>query len=180
MPQEVIIKASILEKGRRLFVTGILALSILLMATSLFIQNYYRQQTYVKWLEGKLSATRDPSEEVTSARRAIQQVIGLHEANLLFLEALVRLHEVVPKEIYFTELNLTKDHRFQIQGRAESMTSVFDFVNTLKSLSLFQGIETKRLTKRISDNKEVVDFEIDSVLSDQKGVFPAEAARPIR
>ena len=135
VPQEVIIKASILEKGRRLFMTGILSLSLFLVAISFFAQNYYRKQAYLKWLEDKLSVTQKSSEEVTSARRAIQEVIGLHESNLRLLEALVRLHEMVPKGIYFTEINLTKDNRFQIQGRAESMTSVFDFVNSLKSLS---------------------------------------------
>lgn len=164
VPEETLLKESILEKGRSLLVTGVLALSIFLVVSGIFGAMYYRKIQYLKWLDTKYAATQDTAGQVRAMKKRVKDVLEMHDTSLRIFDEIIHVHRVIPKEIYLTEVNISKDDRFQMQGRAESMTSVFDFVNSVKSSALFKDVETKRINKRIVDNKEVVDFEIDSRL----------------
>ncbi|MBI4432252.1 MAG: pilus assembly protein PilM [Candidatus Omnitrophica bacterium] len=166
VPEETLLKESLLEKGRNLLWTGILALSIFLVVSGIFATKVYRKTQYLKWLENRVASTQDTANQVESMKKRIKDGLALHDAGMRFFDEIIHVHRILPKEIYLTEISVARDERLQIQGRAETMTSVFDFVNNLKSNALFREVETKRINKRMVDNKEIVDFEIESRLAD--------------
>ena len=165
VPQERLLKESLVEKSKHLLVTGVLCISIFLVILGTLAEGFYKKQTYLKWLDQQLIQTQPKSDEVRFVCDRIKVILGLHDSSLRLFQELGHIHDQLPKEIYLTELNLVRDNHMEIQGRAESMTAALDFVNNLKKNSLFKETDAKRLTKRIVNTSEVVDFEIDSQLS---------------
>lgn len=164
VPQEILIKASLVEKSRNLFVTGILSFSIFLTLLAWFMARYFDKVNYLHWLEQKSQATASSADLVALHRAHIKDVLYMHQASGRFFEEIQHIIRSVPNDIYLTEMNWTRDNRLVLQGRAETMTGAFNFVNSIKANSDFQSVDTKRLNKRIVDNKEVVDFEIESFI----------------
>ena len=163
VPQEVVMREDVIEKGRQLMVTGVFAMSIFLLVISLFASRFYQKKSYLKWLDQKIATTSPEAGRVDGLRKSVKYAEVIQEGNKRVLKALAQVHEKIPNQIYLTLINCTKDGHFQMQGRADSITDVFSFSEQLKASLLFRDLEAKRLTKRIVDNHEVVDFEIDSV-----------------
>ncbi len=165
VPHEVAIQETLVRKSRSLFVTGILSLSIFLIVLASFAAKFYQKQSYLKMLEEKARGTSQPAELVAKKKQRINEILKIHDSSIRFFDEFLHVVRAVPDDIYITEMNLTKENHFLLQGRSSSMTSVFNFVNELKANKEFKNVESKRLTKRIVENKEVVDFEIDSIVS---------------
>jgi Tfp pilus assembly PilM family ATPase len=165
-PQELLLKSSLVEKGRSLMLTGVLALALCLTVVASFAGHYYRRQGYLRWLEQQTAFTEAEAQASRRAKAAIGQVVELRGANARVFEAVRLVRRSMPQAVYLTEMNIVRDRRLQLTGRAESMGAVFEFMNALKTHALFSELETKRLTKRMVNNQEVVDFEIVSRLQE--------------
>ena len=177
LPQETAIEAALVEKGRNLFKTGILALAIFLVSIALFSMRFYSKQSYLRWLEARTAATQAEADEVRTNRARIKDILQTHDTSVRFFGQIAHLYGSIPQEIYLTELNFTKERHMELQGRARTMTDVFAFVSGLQSDKAFRSVETKRLAKRIVNDREVVDFEIDSVLSPESSANLAKLQR---
>ncbi len=165
VPQEVLIQSALVAKGREVLVMGVLILLIVLAGIGFFGWKYYLQQSYSDWLDQNIHATDPDAQQVESTRLLIKEIVRLNSFTSGFFEDLLHIIGALPREMYLTELNLGKERTVDMRGRSDKMTSVFDFVNQLKSRPTFLEVETKQLTKRIVQNKEVVDFEIHCRLS---------------
>jgi Tfp pilus assembly protein PilN len=144
---------------------GVWLLLIAILCVAFFGLKYYKRSSYLEWLQEKVRATEQDAEHVESTRSLLKEILRLNSASSDFFKDLIHLYNTLPREMYLTDLTLSKDRLLDMRGRSDKMTSVFDFVNQLKSRPTFQEVETRQLTKRIADNKEVVDFEIHCRLS---------------
>lgn len=162
IPQEVVIKASLLQKGRNLLVTGVLALSIFIVSLVTVAAKHYERISYLDWLKSQTSMTAAPAAEVRATAQKAESILRIAEIRNAFFTQTVEVSQLLPNQIYLTELQITKEGKLLMQGRAESMSHVLAFVEEMKKHEVFRQTETKGLTKRIVNNQEVVDFEINS------------------
>lgn len=164
VPQETVVQASLLEKSRHLLMLGVLIFSLFLASIGIVLSVFYAQQKALRNLQTQMTAVEGESVVVQERRQRIKDIINLSEDSDHLFNELAQIYRVAPKEIYITELSVNEERRLVIQGRSDSMTGIFDFVNALKANSLFHDLDTQRMTKRIINNKEVVDFQIDAKL----------------
>lgn len=172
IPQEITIRASFMEKSRNLLIAGVLSLSIFLVVIAIFVSRYYDKLAYLQWLKQQAAVTAPSALEVQQNRSHVREILTIHYGNARLFDVFGHLAHIMPHEIYLTDLNLNKEDELLIQGRSDSMTGALELVNQLKADKNFQDVEAKRLTKRIVDNKEIVDFEISSHLALKGGGEP--------
>ncbi|MBF0253548.1 MAG: pilus assembly protein PilM [Candidatus Omnitrophica bacterium] len=164
LPQEIVIEAALIQKGRDLLILGALGFSIFIILMGIFISAFFGKRQYAEWLRERVRTTEAETQAVGRTRSFIKQIMDLNDATADEFRELLYLHRVLPHEIYLTEVALSANRIFTIRGRASEMTQVFSLVNELEQSKLFREVKTQHLTKRIVKDKEFVDFEIDSVV----------------
>jgi Tfp pilus assembly protein PilN len=85
------------------------------------------------------------------------------------LEILTELYTVIPPEIELLDIRYEDQTKFTLRGTAESMASVFAFVDGMEKSKFFRDVKTRYTTKRKKGLKDVTDFEIVCVLEQETG-----------
>ena len=76
------------------------------------------------------------------------------------LEILDELYAVTPTDIAFSSINYDGQGKFSLVGSAQSMSTIFSFVNKMEKSKYFKDVKTKYTTRRKEGDQDVVDFEI--------------------
>jgi Tfp pilus assembly protein PilN len=70
----------------------------------------------------------------------------------------------VPLDLKLTDVKFDEQGRFSVRGTADTMSTVFSFVEYMEKSKYFKDVKTKYTTKRKEETKDVADFEINSLL----------------
>lgn len=157
---ELRIKKQMEDRRKKITITGILALSVVMMLSVLFFMIYYNKSNYLSQLKRAIAANEKEAGEVERMRACIdlvRQRLDVRERSLNMLHEIMRL---TPKEIYFTDIDITEKDQTVMQGRAVAMSNVFEFVTTLENSSFFENVKTTYTTTKKDKDTEYAKFEI--------------------
>jgi len=165
IPEEVKLRKSVEEKGRELIKTGIFILTIFVLIFSILLSKIYFKGNYLNMLNKEYQSLNQKAQELETDFAKISLVKNYLSNRGYSLEILTNLHEVAPFDLKLSDIRFEGEGKFTIKGTAESMSTVFSFVDSLENSKYFQDVKTRYTTKRKDGLKDVTDFEIVSTLT---------------
>jgi len=160
MPQEARIYRLMEARRKALTVMGILFAAIAMMASSFLLAGIYNKTSYLGRLKKEISRVGKNADEARKMRVRISLVEKRLDAKGTSLDILNEVHKLIPKEIYFTSINIEEKKQAILKGRASAMSDVFRFVTTLENSPYFKNAKTTYTTTKKEEDKEYADFEI--------------------
>ena len=97
---------------------------------------------------------------VERMRRQVYLVEGRLDAKRRSINVLKEVHQLTPKEISYTNIDIDEDDKVGLQGRASEMSTVFSFVTTLEKSPYFENVKTTYTTTKKDESGEYTKFEI--------------------
>ncbi|MFA5099660.1 MAG: PilN domain-containing protein [Candidatus Omnitrophota bacterium] len=167
IPEEVKLKQILQKRGQDLLQMGILFLTILVLGFFMLLSNIYFKAEYVKILDEKLIKLDEQTSALEADFMKITLMRDYFSGQGYALDVIGELVEQVPGEIELNEIRYDGQGKLSVKGIADSMSSVFGFVDSLSKTQYFKEVKTRYTTKRKEAGQDVVDFEINSLL--QKG-----------
>lgn len=167
IPEEIKLRKSFEKRGRDLIKTGILVLITFILVISMLVTHIFLKSMYLKKIEaayGPLSAEAQELEKYFSRINLVRKYLSQRSYPL---EVLAELYDTVPDDMEVSDIRFAEEGRFSIKGTAESMSSVFTFVEGLQESEYFKNVKTRYTSKRKEGSKDVTDFEIISSLLEE-------------
>ncbi len=175
---ELRIKKQMEGRRKQITVTGVLALSIVMMLSTLFVIGFYGKSSYLAQIKRSIANIEKDASEVEKMRSSINLVKGRLDAKKSSINILNEISRLTPKEIYFTNINIEEDRQTVLQGRAAAMSNVFEFVTTLENSPYFENVQTTYTTTKKEKETEYAKFEIICMHEKDSENFSGEAPEP--
>ncbi len=164
IPEEIKLKMALKRRSRDLISSSILFLVILVLIFLTLLSNIYFKSTYLKNLNAKYQSLAKDAKNLEEASQKNSLIRGYLANRGISLRVLAELHEIAPLYLELNDIRFEKEGKFTIRGTAESMSTVFSFVDALEKSKYFKEVKTKYTTRRQEGKKDVTDFEINSLL----------------
>jgi Tfp pilus assembly PilM family ATPase len=163
-PEEAKLRLALEERGRDLIKTGILVLTAFVMVFSILISKIYFKSNYLKILSAKYEPLNRDAEKLEKEFVGVSRIKDYLMDREFPLEVLVNLYTVANPDLELNDIRYDEQGKFSVKGTAETMSTVFSFVDALEKSKYFKDVKTRYTTKRKEGAREVADFEINMVL----------------
>jgi Tfp pilus assembly PilM family ATPase len=168
MPEEIKLKKAFEEKSRNLIWTGFFSLSIFILIFVFLTTKLTLRRIYLDKLEERSKYIHKEAKEVEEKFKRIQLIKRYLFLRGYPLEILDKIYENIPSTMRLSEIRFDKKNRFlSLKGTADSMTTIYSFVDSLSKEDYFKDVKTKYTTKRKEEDKEVADFELSVILKER-------------
>lgn len=165
IPEEVKLRKAFEERGRELIKTGIFCLTIFILVCLILMGKIYFKSIYLQQLNQKYIELNNEAKKLEKNFVKVRIMRNYLTNRGYSLEVLNELYKIAPLDMRFNDIRYFNRERFTIMGTAESMATVFSFVDSLKKSRYFEDVKTRYTTKRKEDGRDVADFEIVSMLA---------------
>lgn len=126
------------------------------------------RRVYLDRLEERSKYIHKEAKELEEKFKKIQLIKRYLLLRGYSLEILDKIYENVPSTMRLSEIRFDKKNRFlSLKGTADSMTTIYSFVDSLSKEDCFRDVKTKYTTKRKEEDKEVADFELSVTLKER-------------
>jgi Tfp pilus assembly protein PilN len=167
VPQEHQIGKAVKEKGKDLYIMGILLVFILVAFSGVFLGRMYNKERYLGQLKQRLDEIQNKTKELNSMIRGIETIKDRVYTRGMSLNLLYEVHRAVLPEMHLTSISFDGKQELTLRGESNEMAEVSSFVNKLEESVYFQNVKSKYATKRKAGDKEITDFEISCPLADK-------------
>jgi hypothetical protein len=164
IPEEIKLRKSLEERGKDLIKTGIFILTVLGLICIILISKIYFKSAYLKNLYASYQTLNQEAEKLERDFTKVSLVRNYLSGRGYSLEVLSELHNIAPLELEINDIRYEKEGKFNIKGTAESMSTVFSFVDNMEKSKYFKDVKTRYTSKRKEGSKDMTDFEIVSTL----------------
>lgn len=167
IPQEHLIGKAVKEKGKDLYLMGILLVFILVAVSGVFLGRMYNKERYLGQLKQRLGAIENKTKELNSMIRGMETIKDRVQTRGMSLNLFYEVHREIPPGMHLISMSFDGKESLTLRGQANEMSEVFNFVNKLEESTYFQDVKSKYATKRKVENKEITDFEISCPLAEK-------------
>jgi len=164
VPEEVKLRRALEERAGELIKTGIFMLTIFVLVFSVLISKIYFKSLYLENLKAEYKSLHQEAQELERSFTKVGVVKNYLTRRGYSLKILSELYNITPYELRLSDIRFDTGDRFSIKGTAESMSTVFSFVDNMEKSEYFKDVKTRYTTKRKEDDTDVTDFEIVSML----------------
>lgn len=164
IPDEVKLKIDLESRGRELIKTGILAFAVFILVCFILISGICFKGLYLRELDVRYKKIEGETKSLESKFAGLNAIRSHLASRGYSLEILTELHNITPEDVALDDIRYEGKGPFSVRGTAESMSSVFYFVNEMRKSVYFKDVKTKYTTKRRVGDKDVTDFEIAATL----------------
>ena len=165
VPEEVKLRMSLEDRGRDLIKTGIFIIAVFVLTFSILISKIYFKVIYLKNLNTKYETLNRQAQVLEKDFSRISLIRNYPSNRGFSLEILTELYNLVPLDLELSDIRFDEQNKFSVRGTAESMSSVFSFVDNMGKSKYFKDVKTKYTAKRKDGLRDVTDFEITSLLT---------------
>jgi len=155
---ELEIKRQLRQRTKELILLGSLIIYFFTVFCGIFLARIYNQRKYLKRLNQKISMIEPEIKNLEEKWRKVEFVKSYLEKRKFPFFIVYKLEEIIPDEAAISFINLDKEDKVTVKGKALELSDVFKFVNILKNVKYFKDVRTKS-TKRIK-GKDITEFEI--------------------
>ncbi|MBN1405865.1 MAG: pilus assembly protein PilM, partial [Candidatus Omnitrophica bacterium] len=168
MPEEVKTRRAFEERGKDLIKTGMFALSFFIFLFFILASKIYFAGALLKKLEAQYTPISREAESLEIDFNKVSLIKNYLSKKRYSLDVLNELYTVIPDGVELADIRFDGQGKFAVKGTAESMSTVFAFVDSMEKSQYFKDVKTKYTAKRKDGSRDVTDFEIASLL-DNKG-----------
>ncbi|MBI5150934.1 MAG: pilus assembly protein PilM [Candidatus Omnitrophica bacterium] len=166
-PEELRLRKSLEERGHDLLKAGILVLSLSVLLSLILVSKVYFKSAFLKNLRAKYGHVGEEAKDLEERFSRMMTVANYFSSRGYSVEVLTELSKVTPMNLQLGDIRYEFQGKFALSGTADSMSTVFSFVELLEKSRYFKDVKTKYTTKRREGKKELVDFEIAATLEKQ-------------
>jgi Tfp pilus assembly protein PilN len=128
------------------------------------ISNIYFKSAYLRKLDAEYQTVNKEAQKLEGDFTKISLIKNYLSKRGYSLDVLAELYTVIPQDLELADIRFDGQGKFSIKGTAESMSTVFSFVDNMEKSKYFKDVKTRYTTKRKDGLKDVADFEIVSSL----------------
>lgn len=158
-PEEHKLKKTVEERSREIVKTGILVMVLFSLVCAFFISHLYFQTARINQLSKRYEPIRKEAKELEDAYAHIQTIKRHFADRGKALENLTRLYAFIPEKAYFTAVQYDSE-KLSLKGTSYSKPVIFAMVDKMESSEALKNVQTKYITARNENEREVADFEI--------------------
>ena len=166
-PEEIKLRKALEERGKDLIKTGVFVLTTIVLFFFILLSKIYFKSAYLKNLSARYKSLGEEAMELEKDFTKVSQIRRYLESRGVTLEVLAELHRIIPDNLELEDIRLEDQGKFSVKGTADSMSTVFSFVDAMEKSKYFKDAKTKHTTKRKEGTIDVTDFEITSLLEKQ-------------
>ncbi len=159
-PEENKLSRSVEERSKEIIKTGILSMGLLGLLCVYLISTLYFQKERIAQLSHRYDPIKKEAKELEEAYAHVQAVKNHLQNRGKSIEVLAELHSMMPPETYLSAIQYSGDGKLSIQGTSFSKSPIFLLVDEMERSVLFRNVQTKHITGRVEEGKELADFEI--------------------
>jgi len=167
MPEEIKLEKALKQRGREIIKTGILAMAGFVLIYCVLISKIYIKSSYLRNLSSRYDSIHKEAEELEESFKKNQTIRNILSARGFSLEVLTEIYDALPLDINISYLKFDNKGSFSVEGTAETMDSVFSFVDSLGESAYFKKVETRYTRSRKKGEKDVSDFALICTLDDR-------------
>lgn len=157
---ELRIQKNMEGKRQQITLTGILAASLVMVASLILLIQIYFKTTYLEEIKKEVAKIEKVAGHVERMRRQVYLAESRLDAELRSINVVKEIHQLTPREIYYTNIDIDEEGKVVLQGRASEMSNVFSFVTTLERSLYFEGVKNTYTTTKKDEAGEYTKFEI--------------------
>ncbi|MBI3602536.1 MAG: pilus assembly protein PilM [Candidatus Omnitrophica bacterium] len=158
IPEEIKLRRAVEERGKDLIKIGILVLTIFLLTSIILVTKIYFKSAFLRGLKTKYASLHQEAKQLENDFLRVS-MINLSTRGYS-LEVLNELYAVTPTDIAFSSILYDGQGKCSLVGTAQSMSTIFSFVDKMEKSKYFKDVKTKYTTRRKEGKEDVVDFEI--------------------
>jgi len=129
-----------------------------------FISDYTLKSRFKNEIVAEEKAISAEIKEATKVLAGMDIVIEVSEKKSLPLDVVNELYMVIPSGIFLTFFDYDVDEGVKIRGMAKQLSDVSDLVLKFQRSLYFDEVQMRFAKKRIENNQEYTDFQIDCLL----------------
>ncbi|MFC1658535.1 pilus assembly protein PilM [Candidatus Omnitrophota bacterium] len=160
MPEEIKLEKSLKQRGREVIKAGILVMAAFVLIYCVLISKIYIKSSYLSRLTARYGPIHKEAKELEGSFKKNLTIRSFLTARGFPLEVLSDVYEALPLDLKISYLKYEDNGPFAVEGTAESLASVFSFVDNLGKSPYFEKVETRYTRKRKQADKDVVDFAL--------------------
>jgi Tfp pilus assembly PilM family ATPase/Tfp pilus assembly protein PilN len=164
VPEEVKLRKALQERGKSLIKTGILILTSLLLVFVILASKIYFKIAHINSLNKRFSAINQEARKLEADFSKIGMVKEYLSNRMFALDVLTELYMIVPNDLWINDIRFDQNGKFIVKGTAESMSTVFAFIDNMEKSRYFKDVKTQYTAKRKDGMADFTDFEINSSL----------------
>lgn len=158
---------------RTVFIIGAVVLVVVLAALTLYLdtrnarvqRESERVQVEIDALRPQVARVLDLERRITALRDKQQLLARLETARVAWSTVLIELSQVIPQDVWITQLAAAQDGRVTINGRGFSYTALARFMVNLDSSPVFEEIDLTASDKGKIGTRDVVSFSLTARLT---------------
>jgi Tfp pilus assembly protein PilN len=135
---------------------------------SIFITNLHFKQEHIRKLDGQIKKLKPQAEIIENKLRKLEIVQKQLSTQILILDSITDIVDLCPVSANLNMLSINEQGVMVIKGQAQSLQEVLDFVAALENSQHFINSHLNYSSRRKTQKKELIDFEIQAKL-EQKG-----------
>ncbi|OGX19649.1 MAG: hypothetical protein A3K83_04735 [Omnitrophica WOR_2 bacterium RBG_13_44_8b] len=164
IPEEIKFKKLLQEQSKDIVKSGILVMGIFILVCAILISKIYFKSVHLKALSTKYSEIHPEALKLENDSSRVKEVRNYLSYRGYSLIALDTLSGILPRNLVLTDIKFERQGKFSVRGVAESMSAVFSLIDDMGKTDCFKDVKSKYTTKRKEADKDVIDFEIVSLL----------------
>lgn len=161
-PEENKLRRSVEERSREIIKTGVLSMVLLGLFGFTFLSHLLFRKAQIAELEHRFQPLKKEARELEQAYTQVQAVRSYLAARGKSIETLAELYDLVPLDMFLTDIKYDETSKLTVKGSALSRSSIFGFAGGLEGSLFFRNIQTKYVTERKEEGKKFSDFEISA------------------
>lgn len=165
MPEDVREEARLILSKNNLITAVFLTTLFIAVALGLFIKKLHDRDICLKAINTeikKISPKVDAAKKIAKDIGIIREMMAKKP---LAIDILSEVYGITPAGIYLNMLDFESGKSLVIKGTASALGDVFKYVDILEKSQYFESVKVKYANKRMSEGREIADFEIDAALS---------------
>lgn len=140
--------------------TAILSFFVIITISLGMFFNIYIRQIKIDRLNREFLSLSKVVVSVEKMAKKLNYVKGQIYEPVLCLDALTEIFRIAPADINIVSFSYDVNKQVVLKGQADTLSAVFNFVNTIEDSKMFKDVQVRHSAKRKIKNYELADFEI--------------------
>ena len=168
LPEEAKEEVRFVLSKNNLITAIFLFLLFITVIFGIFIKKLHDKYVYLSGINIELKKIEPKvvaAKKVTKDMNIIQEVVA---EKPLAIDIVSELYGITPNNISLSMVSFERKKTVTMRGSSQALGDVLKYVTVLENSPYFKGAKVKYANKRMAQNMEMVDFEIEVALSKSK------------
>lgn len=153
-----------IERSKQVMSSGILTMVFLGLCCFLIAGHIYSKTVRLEQLTARYEPIKKEAKVLEDAYARVRAVKTYLSTRGTALEVLTEISSLISSDLYLTDFKFEAGKKVSLKGSAYGKPSIFALVDEMGNSELFKNVETKYITGRVEEGKEISDFEIIAAL----------------